>query len=360
MIATRPLGPLTVSEVCLGTMTFRADQPMTDSHAQLCRALDAGITFLDTAEMYPVNPCTAASHGDTERVIGAWLAQDPGRRARVQIATKISGQGGNGRFSRDNAGFEPGNIAAAIDGSLRRLGVETIDLYQLHWPKRGSYAFRQNWTYDPRTSSRARVEDHMAGILTALQDQVAAGKIRAFGLSNETAWGTMRWLAQAEATGGPRAVAIQNEYSALHRLYDTDLAEVGQKEDVTLLAFSPLATGLLTGKYTGGALPEHSRAATDLAEGGKGNLGGRRTAGGIAAGGIAAGTAWVAMARELGHDPVHLAIAFVRERPFPVIPILGATTDAQLAHLIAGLALRLDAAARAAIDAFHRAHPLPY
>lgn len=351
---TRKLGGIKVSEICLGTMTFRRNVPQDDNFAQLDRARDAGISFIDTAEMYPVNPCTAASHGDSERVIGAWLAARGGRE-RVQIATKISGQGGNGQYSRDNAGFTPDNLAEAVEGSLRRLGVETIDLYQLHWPKRGSYAFRQNWTYDPRGSSKARVQDHMDGILTAMKDIVAAGKVRAFGLSNESAWGTMSWLAAAERTGGPRVVSVQNEYSALHRLYDTDMAELGQKEDVTLLAFSPLATGLLTGKYSGGAMPEGSRAATDLAEGGPGKLGGRRTATGIAA-----GDAWVALARELGLDPVHMAIAFVRQRPFTVIPILGATTAAQLDHLIAGLDLRLDAEADKAIDAFHRAHPLPY
>ncbi len=317
---TRKLGGLTVSEICLGTMTFGTGTSQDDAHAQMDRAVDAGLTFWDTAEMYPVNPTTAETHGLSERFIGNWL-QRTGRRDQVQIATKASGKGGNGRFSRNDAGFDPDVIDDAVDGSLARLGVDCIDLYQLHWPRRGSYAFRQNWTYDPRTSSKARVQDHVEGMIEALKRIVAAGKVREFGLSNETAWGTMAWLSAAERLDGPRVVSVQNEYSALARLYDTDMAEVSQKEDMALLAFSPLAAGLLTGKYAGGATPAGSRAAGDLAHGGAGDLGGRRTERALAA-----VDAWAALAREVGLDPVHMAIAFVRQRPYPVIPIIGATT----------------------------------
>lgn len=347
----RNLGEVEVSEISLGTMTFGNDTDQAESFAIMDRALDAGITFFDAAEMYPV-PASAENYGRTEQVIGAWLAER-GTRSQVQIATKISGP--NGGHSRGGQGFEPENIAQAVDDSLRRLGVEQIDLYQLHWPKRGSYAFRQNWTYDPSGTSKARVQDHMDGILTAMKSVVAAGKVRAFGLSNESAWGTMSWLSAAERTSGPRVVSVQNEYGPLCRLYDTDMAEVSQKEGVTLLAYSPLAAGLLTGKYAGGAIPDDSRAATDMRDGGKGNLGGRRVERGIAA-----ADAWVAMCGALGLDPIHAAIAFVRQRPFPVIPIIGATHLDQLDHLIAGLDLKLDAEADRAIDQFHRAHPLPY
>ncbi|KGJ06037.1 aldo/keto reductase [Paracoccus sphaerophysae] len=349
---TRKLGGIEVSEICLGTMTFGKDTGRDEAFAQMDRALDAGITFFDTAEMYPVNPAVAETYGQTEQVIGAWLA-DRGTRDRVRIATKISGP--NGGHSRGGQGFEPGNIAAAVDGSLGRLGTDRIDLYQLHWPKRGSYAFRQNWGFDPRGTSKARVQDHMDGILTAMKDIVAAGKVREFGLSNESAWGTMAWLAAADRTGGPRVVSVQNEYGPLYRMYDTDMAEVGQKENVTLLAYSPLAAGLISGKYAGGTLPPGSRAANDVMRDGPGNLGGRRTARADQA--VAA---WHETARGLGLDPIHMAIAFIRQRPFPAIPIIGATHLDQLDHLIAGLDLRLDAEADKAIDAFHRAHPLPY
>ncbi len=351
---TRKIGSLIVSDVCLGTMTYGNATLREDAFAQMDRALDAGIGFWDTAEMYPVNPATAETYGLSEIIIGEWFARS-GRRADVQIATKASGKGGSGRFSRGDAGFEPGNIEEAVDLSLKRLQTDVIDLYQLHWPKRGTYAFRGNWTYDPGTSSKARVEDHMNGIAEAMGRIVAAGKVREFGLSNETAWGTMAWNAAAARTGGPRVVSIQNEYGPLHRLYDTDMAEVGQKEDVTLLAYSPLAAGLATGKYSGGATPPGSRAAVDVAHGGPGNLGGRRTDRGVEA-----ADAWVALARDLGHDPVHLAIAFVRARPFPAVPIIGATDTGQLDHLLAGLDVTIDADAASRIDAFHRAHPLPF
>lgn len=352
MINTRKLGGLVVSDVCLGTMTFGRDTPRAEALALMDRALDAGITFWDTAEMYPVNPATAETYGLTEDIIGEWLASR-GHREKVQIATKASGP--NGGHTRNGKGFEPDNIAGAVDGSLRRLGTDRIDLYQLHWPKRGSYAFRQNWTFNPGGSSKARVQDHMDGILTALREVVAAGKVREFGLSNESAWGTMSWLASAERTGGPRAVSVQNEYGPLHRLYDTDMAELGHKESVTLLAYSPLAAGLLTGKYAGGAIPQGSRAGNERLRGGEGDLHGR-----VTARAVAAADAWAEMARGLGLDPVHAAIAFVRQRPFPSIPILGATRAAHLDHLVAGLDVTLNATAAKAIDAFHRAHPLPF
>lgn len=352
MIDTRKLGGLTVSDICLGTMTFGKDTPREEALAQMDRAVAAGITFWDTAEMYPVNPAAAETYGRTEEIIGEWLASRGGRD-RLQIATKASGP--NGGHTRSGKGFEPDNIAQAVDESLRRLKTDHIDIYQLHWPKRGSYAFRQNWTFDPSRASKARVQDHMEGILEALRDVVAAGKVREFGLSNETAWGTMSWLAAAERTGGPRVVSIQNEYGPLCRLYDTDLAEVGHKENVTLLAYSPLAAGLLTGKYAGGTIPPDSRAGTGMQRGEDGRLGGRMTGRGLAA-----ADAWEKMARGLGLDPIQAAIAFVRQRPFPSIPIIGATRMAQLDHLIAGLDLKLDAEAMKAIDAFHRAHPLPY
>lgn len=339
-----------VSEICLGTMTFGNQTGQEDAHAQMDRALEVGITFMDCAEMYPVNPVRVESLGRSEEYIGRWLART-GHRDRVELATKIAGPGG----ALGKAPFDGAAITRAIEDSLRRFGTDRIDLYQLHWPVRGSYSFRQNWRYDPSGQDRQQVLDHMADVLGALEAARRAGKIRAVGLSNETAWGLTRWIDSAESIGGPRMVSIQNEYSLLHRLYDTDLAEVSVNEDVTLLAYSPLAAGLLTGKYARGAMPAGSRAAVDRAHGGKGDLGGRKTARGLAA-----AEAWIDLARQHGWDIVHLAIGWQLTRPFRVVPIIGATSLLQLQHLIAGLGRVPDAELCRAIDDLHREHAMPY
>lgn len=341
---------VSVSGLCLGTMTFGSQTAAAEAHAQMDRALDAGVSFLDTAEMYPVNPVRRETVGRSEQIVGDWLAAR-GNRDRVQIATKVTGPSGTVRAE----GYDGAILRQTVDASLQRLRTDRIDLYQLHWPLRGSYAFRQNWRYDPSKQDRAATLAHMADVLEAAADLHRAGKIRAFGLSNESAWGTARWIDTAERLGAPRVVAIQNEYSALYRAFDTDLAELAVNERVTLLAYSPLAAGLLTGKYQDGAVPEASRAAVDRAHGGPGDLGGRRTDRAIAA--VAA---WSTLAAELGLDPIHMAIAFIRQRPFPAIPIIGATDRAQLDHLLAGLDLVLSDEALRRIDRLHRAHPQPY
>ena len=341
---------VSVSEICLGTMTFGNQTDMAEAHRQLDQALDAGVTFLDTAEMYPVNPVRRETVGHSETIIGEWLAAR-GTRPRVQIATKVTGQSGMVRPQ----GYDGAIIRQTVEASLKRLRTDHIDLYQLHWPMSGSYAFRQNWRFDPSKQNPRQVLDHMTDVLEAISDLHKAGKIRAFGLSNESAWGTARWIDTAERLGGPRVVAIQNEYSLLYRAFDTDLAELAVNEDVTLLAYPTLAAGLLTGKYRDGAEPAASRAAVDRANGGKGDLGGRRTR--RAAEAVAA---WLALAAELALDPVHAAIAFTRQRPFPVIPIIGATDLGQLDHILAGLDLRLSEDALRRIAQFHRDHPMPY
>ncbi|MCT4333905.1 aldo/keto reductase [Paracoccus sp. YLB-12] len=339
-----------VSEICLGTMTFGSQTAEPDAHAQLDRAADAGISFIDTAEMYPVNPVRRETIGVTEEIIGRWMARD-GNRDRVQIATKITGPS---QMVRDSSPYDGATVRSCIDASLRRLQTDRIDLYQLHWPVRGTWAFRQNWTYAP-TPGKQQALDHMADILDAVGEAVSSGKLRAFGLSNETAWGLARWCDVADRVGGPRVAAIQNEYSLLYRLYDTDLAETALQEDVTLLGFSPLAAGLLTGKYAGGALPDGSRAAVDKQTGGMGNLGGRKTTRAIAA-----TEAYHRLAAEHGWDPVHMAIAWQLTRPFKNIPIIGATDIDQLDHLIAGLDRSMSQDLVKAIDRLHKEHPLPY
>ena len=337
---------LEVSDWCLGTMTFGTQTSQDDAHRQIDMAVAAGIDFLDTAEMYPVNPVSAETVGRSEKIIGNWI-DSTGRRDDIVVATKVSGR--NGGFVRGGDGFSAANIREAVEGSLRRLRTDYIDLYQLHWPDRGSYMFRQNWTFDPSGQDKARTTAHMDGILEVLSALVTEGKLRAFGLSNESAWGTTRWIDRAEAVGGPRVAAVQNEYSLMCRLYDTDMAEMAVNEDVTLLAFSPLAAGILTGKYLDGAVPKGSRR--DLVP----EMGGR-----VAPREEAAARAYVDIARAHDLDPVHMALAWHRSRPFASNPIFGATTVPQLQRILDGYDLRLSDEVTAAIDEAHRAHPMPY
>ncbi|MFW8594884.1 aldo/keto reductase [Cribrihabitans neustonicus] len=343
-----PLGRtgIMVSDLCLGTMTFGTQTPEPEAHQQIDRALAAGINFLDTAEMYPVNPVSKETIGRTEEIIGNWNAKT-GRRGDYVLATKHSGAGLEA--VRDGAPITSETIAPTIEGSLRRLKTDYIDLYQFHWPNRGSYMFRQNWSYDPSGQDRGATLANMEDCLEALQRQVEKGSIRAFGLSNETAWGTAQWLRIAEERGWPRVASIQNEYSLLCRMFDTDLAELSVNEDVGLLAFSPLGTGLLTGKYEGGAVPEGSRKAINP------ELGGRETP--RVHGAVAA---YLEIARKHGLDPVHMALAWCRERPFMASVIFGATTLAQLEHALGAAELSLSAELREELDAAHKAHPMPY
>lgn len=334
-----------VSDWCLGTMTYGTQTPPEDAFAQMDMALAAGIDFFDTAEAYPVNPMSAATAGRTEEIIGQWLAARGGR-SRVKIATKIAG---DTMSVRGGEGFSGSNLLEVLDQNLRRLQTDYIDLYQLHWPMRGSYMFRQNWRFDPRGQDSAEVQDHMAGVLEALGKAVAAGKVRAVGLSNESAWGTMRWLQMAQETGAPRMATMQNEYSLLCRLYDTDMTEMSHHEDVTLFSFSPLAAGLLTGKYQDGAVPEGSRMAIN------GNLGGRKSARVFDA-----VQAYADIAARHGLDLAHMSMAWQRARPVKVSAIFGATTVAQLEHLLRGADLELSAEVLEQIDEAHRAHPMPY
>lgn len=343
-----PLGDsgLTVSEYCLGTMTWGNQTSEADGHAQIDRALDRGITFLDTAEMYPTNPVRAETVGATEAVIGSWLAKT-GRRADMVLATKIAGP--NSNFACFDRPVTAATLGQALEGSLKRLQTDYVDLYQVHWPNRGSYHFRQIWSFDPSGQPTAQTLDNMAEVMEALKGLVKQGKIRAFGLSNETVWGTLKWLDAAKATGGPRVASMQNEYSLLCRQHDSDHAEMGVHENITLLAYSPLAAGLLTGKYQNNVIPANSRMALTPA------LGGRK-----AARAFEAVAAFHAVAERHGIDPVHMALAWTRSRPFATIPIIGATTLAQLDRELDAVDLTLDAAVLDDLAAAHKAHPMPY
>lgn len=343
-----PLGrtDITVQDYCLGTMTWGTQTSEAEAHDQIDRAMAAGLDFMDTAEMYPVNPIRVETTGLTETIIGNWIAKS-GQRDRWVIATKHSGARS---AVRDGKGIGPDTVRETLEGSLKRLQTDYVDLYQFHWPNRAHYHFRRNWEFDPSDQpSATQTRDEMAATLDVLDALVKEGKIRAFGLSNETAWGTMEWLAAAEAGSGPRVATIQNEYSLMCRQYDTDLAEIGYQEDVTLLAFTPLAAGLLTGKYTNGTVPAGSRM--DLNK----DLGGR--AGPRA---FAAADAYVDIAKAHGIDPVHMALAWTAERPFPCLPIFGATTSAQLDHILAGLDVTLTDELKDALSKAHRDHPMPY
>lgn len=336
-----------VSQLCLGSMTWGTQNTLAEAHAQIDQALDAGVNFIDTAEMYPVNPVRAETTGRSEQIIGAWIAANRGRRDALVLASKHSGKGM--KNARDGAPISAQTIPQAIEGSLRRLGTDYIDLYQFHWPNRGSYMFRQNWTYDPSHQDPAEVRANMQECLEVLRQQVEKGNIRHFGLSNESAWGMAQWLRLADEGAGPRAVTVQNEYSLLCRLYDTDLAELGLNEDVGLLAFSPLAAGYLSGKYADGAVPGGSRMALSPA------MGGRKTARVDAA---VAG--YLEIARRFEMDPVHLALGFCLSRPFICAAIFGATRPAQLSRALGAQDTVLSEDVLAQIDAVHRAHPMPF
>ncbi len=335
-----------VSEICLGSMTWGSQTPEAEAHAQIDRAVARGVDFIDTAEMYPVNPIRAETIGLTEEIIGNWIAQS-GRRDEIVLATKHSGEGL--AAVRDGAPITAQTIPAAIEASLKRLRTDHIDLYQFHWPNRGSYMFRKNWRFDPSAQNRAETLTHMEEALHALQREVDRGTIRAFGLSNESAWGTAQWLRLSDAGAGPRVATIQNEYSLMCRLYDTDLAELGVNEDVTLLAFSPLAAGLLTGKYQGDQIPQGSRMALNE------NLGGRKNPRAFAA-----VEAYLDVARRYGLDPVQMAVAWCLTRSFPCLPIPGATRLDQLDRLLDAVDLTLPSELLSDIDDIHRTHPMPY
>lgn len=336
-----------VSALCLGSMTWGTQNTEAEGHAQIDLALDYGINFIDTAEMYPVNPLSKETQGDTERVIGSWV-KSSGRRDEVVIATKVSGEGL--KYVRDGAPISSTTIRQALENSLISLQTDYVDLYQLHWPNRGSYMFRQNWRFDPTGQDSAETEDHMLEVLTCLDELIHEGKIRSIGLSNESCWGTMRWLRIAEKHDLPRMVSVQNEYSLLCRLYDLDMAEMTHHEQVGLLSFSPLATGLLTGKYSADAqAPEGSRASITS------DLGGRTTP-----------RVWPAIeayadiAERFNLDLTALSLAWCIQRPFMTSTIFGATSLEQMKQSLKSVDYTLDKQILNAIDSAHKAHPMPY
>ncbi|MBY8974408.1 aldo/keto reductase [Rhodobacteraceae bacterium NNCM2] len=337
---------LEVSLLCLGSMTWGTQNTTEEGHAQIDRALEAGINFVDTAEMYPATPVSAETQGDTEAVIGEWFARG-GARERMILATKVSGKGAKGKRGGEEISGDA--MRRALEGSLQRLKTDYVDLYQLHWPNRGSYHFRQYWAYDPTSQNREETRAHIRDVLETAAALIEEGKIRHLGLSNESAWGTQQFLDIAEAEGLPRVVSIQNEYSLLCRNFDLDLAEVSHNEDVGLLAFSPLAAGILSGKYQGDAMPAGSRRTLNE------TLTGRITPRLEPAVG-----AYLDIAARHGLDPCQMALAWCFTRPFMASVIFGATTMEQLETALGSADMTLSAEVMEEIAAAYRAHPMPY
>ncbi|HEV7368766.1 aldo/keto reductase [Arenibaculum sp.] len=308
---------LEVTEICLGTMTWGRQNTEAEGHAQMDWAIDRGITFWDTAEMYAIPP-TAETYGRTEAIIGSWFASRGGRE-RVVLATKAIGRasGGYGWIRGGGARLDRDNLVRAVEDSLRRLRTDYIDLYQLHWPDRPTTRFGRRSVPLPEEDGDATPIDET---LRALDDLVRAGKIRHVGLSNETAWGAMTFLRVSETLGLARVASIQNAYNLLNRTFEDGLAEIALREEVGLLAYSPLGGGTLTGKYLDGRRPPGSRRAIDQ----RGSRYDRPNA-------DAATQAYVELAGRHGLDPARMAIAFVLSRSFTTAAIIGATSLEQLA-----------------------------
>jgi aryl-alcohol dehydrogenase-like predicted oxidoreductase len=344
----RPLGRtgLHVSVIALGTMTWGEQNTEAEAHAQLDLALAAGINFVDTAEMYPVPP-KPETQGRTEQYIGTWLKKT-GRRQDIVLATKAAGPARQAlRPSHIRGGrlaFNQANLFEAVDESLQRLQSDHIDLYQLHWPDRSTNYFGQLGYTHVAHEDTTPIEE----TLDALQALVKSGKVRHVGLSNETPWGVSRFLFNADTREVPRVASIQNPYSLLNRSFEVGLAEFSQREDVGLLAYSPLGFGVLTGKYLGGAKPEGARLS--LFE---------RFARYTNPQAESAAAAYVQLFKDHGIDPTQGALAFVNSRPFVTANIIGATSLAQLQQNIASIDVSLPQAVLDGIEAIHKRQPNP-
>lgn len=333
---------LQVSALCLGSMTWGEQNNEVEGFAQIDHAKACGINFLDTAEMYPVPP-RRDTYGATERIIGNYF-KARGDRADWVLASKVAGPGNGIDYIRGGQlKHNRQHIVAALDDSLKRLQTDWIDLYQLHWPERSTNFFGQ-------LGYRHQEQDFtpLQETLEVLGEQVKAGKIRHIGLSNETAWGTMKYLQLADQLGLPRAVSIQNPYNLLNRSFEVGLAEVAMREQCGLLAYSPLAFGMLSGKYENGARPANARITLFS-----------RFARYTNPQAIAACSRYVTLAREHGLDPAQMALAFVTRQPFVTSNIIGATSLEQLESNLGSLSLELSDELLDAIEAIHREQPNP-
>lgn len=338
---TIPHTDLKVSKICLGTMTYGEQNIEAEAHQQLNYALEKGVNFIDTAELYPVPP-KAETQGLTEQYIGTWLVQQ--RREDIILASKVAGPMGVGSHIRGGSRFNRTHITQALEDSLKRLQTDYLDLYQLHWPERSTNFFGQ-LGYKTPTQTQQRIE--IVETLEVLNDLVQAGKIRHIGLSNETAWGLSQFLKYAEIKDLCRVISVQNPYSLLNRSYELSMAEFAYEEGIGLLAYSPLAFGVLSGKYLNDMpkdgritlYPRFSRYTNPQ--------------------GVAATQAYVDIAHNYGLDPAQMALAFVTQQPFVYSNIIGATTMTQLASNIASIELTLSDEILAEIEAVHQRYTYP-
>ncbi|MGQ0697453.1 MAG: NADP(H)-dependent aldo-keto reductase [Panacagrimonas sp.] len=330
---------LKVSPICLGTMTWGEQNTEAEAHEQMDYAVSQGVNFFDAAEMYPVPP-KAETQGRTEQYIGTWFKKRA-KRKDIVMATKVSGPGQS--YLRGGSRLDRKSVLSACDDNLRRLQTDYIDLYQVHWPERPTNYFGR-LGYEHTHTQSTPIEE----TLGALEELVKLGKVRHVGLSNETPWGVSEYLRLSREKKLPRIASIQNPYSLLNRSFEIGLAEFVHRENIALLAYSPMAFGVLSGKYLGGARPadgrvtlfqRFSRYSNESAE--------------------AATAAYVALARKHGLDPAQMALAFVNTRPFMTSTIIGATTMEQLRSNIATHTLKLSKDVVQEIESIHKRHTIP-
>ena len=338
---------LSVSVICLGTMTFGEQNSQQDGFDQMDYALERGVNFFDTAELYAVMP-RKETYGKTEEIIGNWF-QEKKNRDKIILASKIASKSDGLEWIRegsDKLGFDKKNMNAAIDASLKRLKTDYIDLYQLHWPERKVPKFGQlDFKYDPKDNTWTTIEE----VLFNLNELVKDGKVRYVGLSNETPWGMMKFLEVAKHKSLPRMMSIQNVYSLVNRVFDIGHSEVSIKENCGLLAYSPLAGGRLSGKYIGGTNPKKARYT----------LWPRRFSRHHTERGEKAIDKYVGLANKYGIPPSTFANAFVNDRPFVTSNIIGATTMNQLKENIDSVDIKLTDDMQNDIEDVHLANPNP-
>ena len=333
---------LTVSEICLGTMTFGEQNTETEGHAQLDMALDYGVNFIDTAEMYSIPP-RAETYGKTEAIIGSWLKKT-GKRNKVILASKVIGQADWMPHVRNaKACLDRRNIEQALESSMKRLQTDYLDLYQVHWPDRKTNFFGKLGYQYPEQEPATSIEE----TLSVLADLVKAGKVRYIGVSNETPWGVMEYLRMSEKLNLPRIVSIQNPYNLLNRSYEIGLAEIGHQEQVGLLAYSPLGFGVLSGKYINqkpkkarlSLFAEYKRYSNEQ--------------------GIAATKAYFSLAEKYSMSAAQMALAFVNSRPFIGANIIGATKLSQLKENLESVEIVLTDELLQEIELIHQRYSNP-